>query len=79
MITKALIEFPPKFAGRPPVNPDARASSAHVTSETLVPHTKSEKARASSPLPSPPSRLHRGWHHRGYLPHFDAPELVHSP
>ncbi len=24
MITKALIELPPKFAGRPPVNPDAR-------------------------------------------------------
>ena len=25
MITKALIEFPPKFAGLPPVNPAARA------------------------------------------------------
>src|SRR5690606_17345021 len=26
LINKALIEIPPKFAGRPPVNPDARAS-----------------------------------------------------
>lgn len=25
LVTKALIEFPPKFAGRPPVNPEARA------------------------------------------------------
>jgi putative DNA methylase len=25
LITKALVEIPPKFAGRPPVNPDARA------------------------------------------------------
>jgi len=26
LITKALIEFPPKFAGRPPVNPESRRS-----------------------------------------------------
>lgn len=29
LITKALIEIPPKFAGRPPVNPDARKSLTH--------------------------------------------------
>ncbi|MDR1921320.1 MAG: DUF1156 domain-containing protein [Candidatus Adiutrix sp.] len=28
MINKAMIEIPPKFAGRPPVNPDARAQLA---------------------------------------------------
>jgi putative DNA methylase len=28
LITKALIEIPPRFAGRPPVNPDARRSLA---------------------------------------------------
>ena len=28
LITKALIELPPKFAGRPPVNPDARGEAA---------------------------------------------------
>jgi putative DNA methylase len=29
LITKALIEIPPKFAGQPPVNPEARAQLAH--------------------------------------------------
>ena len=55
MITKALVEFPPKFTGLPPVG--ARASSPQVTSGTLA-------------LP------HKGWHRRGYLPHFDAPSVV---
>src|SRR5204863_6640806 len=29
LITKALIEIPPKFAGQPPVNPEARRGLAH--------------------------------------------------
>ncbi len=29
LINKAMIEIPPKFAGRPPVNPDARAEIKH--------------------------------------------------
>ncbi len=29
LITKALIEIPPRFAGRPPVNPEARAKLGH--------------------------------------------------
>jgi putative DNA methylase len=29
LITKALIEIPPKFAGKPPVNPESRAKLAH--------------------------------------------------
>ena len=29
LITKALIEIPPKFAGQPPVNPESRAKLAH--------------------------------------------------
>jgi len=29
LITKALIEIPPQFAGRPPVNPESRRSLAH--------------------------------------------------
>ena len=29
LITKALIEIPPKFAGQPPVNPEARAKLGH--------------------------------------------------
>ena len=34
LITKALIEIPPRFAGRPPVNPEARRSLAHEGSWT---------------------------------------------
>ncbi len=29
LICKAMIEIPPRFAGRPPVNPDARAKTGH--------------------------------------------------
>ena len=29
LITKALIEIPPKFAGRPPINPEAKRNLAH--------------------------------------------------
>ncbi len=29
LITKALVEIPPKFAGQPPVNPEARTKLAH--------------------------------------------------
>jgi putative DNA methylase len=29
LITKALIEIPPKFAGRPPVNPEWHQKPAH--------------------------------------------------
>jgi len=35
LITKALIEIPPKFAGRPPVNPDWQKKSARQKSVTL--------------------------------------------
>jgi putative DNA methylase len=30
LITKALIEIPPKFAGQPPINPDSRRSIGHA-------------------------------------------------
>lgn len=33
LITKAMIEIPPKFAGRPPVNPEARSEWREVRSE----------------------------------------------
>ena len=29
LIGKALVEIPPKFAGRPPINPESRADAAH--------------------------------------------------
>ncbi len=36
LITKALIEIPPKFAGLPPVNPGARASRPHSAAGTAA-------------------------------------------
>jgi putative DNA methylase len=33
LINKAMIEIPPKFAGRPPVNPEARAEKALIARE----------------------------------------------
>jgi putative DNA methylase len=30
LITKALVEIPPKFAGKPPVNPEARKKIGHA-------------------------------------------------
>jgi REP element-mobilizing transposase RayT len=61
LINKAMIEIPPKFAGRPPVNPKAQASLGPLAS--LGPPT---------PLGPRASRPHKSWHDRGYLPHFDA-------
>ena len=33
LINKAMIEIPPKFAGKPPVNPDARKEKSLITRE----------------------------------------------
>jgi putative DNA methylase len=33
LINKAMIEIPPKFAGRPPVNPESRKGDKHLTRE----------------------------------------------
>jgi len=33
LINKAMIEIPPKFAGRPPVNPESRKGDRHLTRE----------------------------------------------
>ncbi len=63
LINKAMIEIPPKFAGRPPVNPDYRKSLFSLG------------APASS-RPHPPE--HKEWFSRGYLPHFDVPDLLQS-
>jgi hypothetical protein len=85
------IEVSPKFAGPPraearasgpqrtsetlalhETSPTSETLALHETSptsETLALHETTRKgARASS--------AHRGWHYRGYLPHFDAPGLV---
>ena len=66
LINKAMIEIPPKFAGRPPVNPEARAKYLDArTSRTNEPLLG---ARASRP--------HKSWHSRGYLPYLDQPEII---
>ncbi len=79
LITKALVEIPPRFAGRPPVSlfkeqpiSGEQSPGEHVQTEDIpVAQTKTEGnlgARASRP--------HRFVHTRGYLPHFDVPGLV---
>ena len=68
LINKAMIEMPPKFAGRPPVNPEARAKYLDArTSRTNEPLLG---ARASRP--------HKSWHSRGHLPHLDQPDIIQS-
>lgn len=64
LITKALIEIPPRFAGQPPVHLGARTSR-------LSPGDLPLGARASRP-----HHQSRGYYSRGYLPHFDQPGLV---
>src|SRR5262245_26121796 len=62
LINKALIEIPPKFANLPPVNPVDRPLGARA-----------------SRAPGDISALQgRGWHSRGYIPHFDQPGLVQT-
>ncbi len=68
LINKAMIEIPPKFAGRPPVNPEARAKYLRTRESDL--NKPLLGARASRP--------HKAWHSRGYLPHLDQPEIIQS-
>ncbi|MBU2548013.1 MAG: DUF1156 domain-containing protein [Proteobacteria bacterium] len=70
LINKALIEIPPKFAGMPPVNHESRSNSLEPLG-----------ARASCPQsPFSPSipKDHKEWYSRGYLPHFDHPDLIQT-
>ena len=68
LINKAMIEIPPKFAGRPPVNPEARAKYLG----TGTSHSKKPLLGARA------SRPHKAWHSRGYLPHLDQPDIIQS-
>ena len=68
LINKAMIEIPPKFAGRPPVNPEARAK-----------YLDARTSRTNEPLLGVrASRPHKAWHSRGYLPHLDQPDIIQS-
>ena len=66
LINKAMIEIPPKFAARSPVNPEARAKYLG----TRTSHSKKPLLGARA------SRPHKSWHSRGYLPHLDQPEII---
>ena len=68
LINKAMIEIPPKFAGRLPVNPEARAK--YLGARASRPHTTLLGVQASRP--------HKSWHSRGYLPHLDQPEIIQA-
>ena len=79
LINKAMIEIPPKFAGKPPVNPEsrkkylgARASCPPLGTRASCPQQTIENQTAGG-TPAIP-----GWHSRGYLPHFDQPGMVQS-
>ena len=68
LINKAMIEIPPKFADRPPVNPEARAK-----------YLDARTSRMKEPLlGARASRPHKAWHSRGYLPHLDQPDIIQS-
>ena len=73
LITKALIEIPPKFANMPPVNPESRGKYLETP---LGARASLLGARASCPQNAPQSPI--AWTSRGYLPHFDRPGLIQS-
>jgi putative DNA methylase len=75
LITKALIEIPPKFAGKPPVNPEARESLlGAIGAPASCRHTAAKET--VSPGNDLPAGCRRSWRSRGYLPHFDLPNLI---
>lgn len=45
LITKAMIEIPPKFAGKPPVNPEARSGRTLLAKQWLGAHGLAEDVR----------------------------------
>ncbi len=71
LINKAMIEIPPKFAGRPPVNPASRKEMLFPSPPTLF----SSSQQNDSPLPPVPPDA---WRSRGYLPHFERAGAVQA-
>jgi len=69
LITKALIEIPPKFADSPPVNP--KSANGSVSGSAC-------RSAYESAGVSPASQSQKGWYSRGYLPHVDVPGLIQS-
>ena len=63
LINKAMIEIPPKFAGKPPVNPGSAGILA---------------GERKDGYPARDGVAPKGWYSRNYLPHFDLPGLRQS-
>lgn len=58
-------------------------SCGHGCQTSKATHTRSGRGggalpRMSNPVSDTDSPLHAGWHRRGYLPHFDAPDAEHA-
>jgi putative DNA methylase len=53
LITKALIEIPPKFAGRPPVNPESRKHGKFVVQASSLPSEGSRADSRAGKMPAP--------------------------
>ena len=81
LINKAMIEIPPRFAGRAPVNPDAQRSVGASLGSPLGPRASRPPSPDAGGTPAVPGIApdpHVGWHSRGYLPHFDHPDQIQS-
>lgn len=76
MINKAMIEIPPRFANQPPVNPRDNPGARTSRPQTVETETGVDDESAGG-TPVRQGR-HRGWHSRGYLPHYDKPGLLQS-
>jgi len=72
LINKAMIEIPPKFAGKPPVNPESRKKYLGARASCPQEGVENQTAGETPALPG------KSWHSRGYLPHFDQPGMVQS-
>jgi putative DNA methylase len=80
LITKALVEIPPRFANLPPVHPTGSAGfqpALGVNGRAGSPPARSGCAGKDACAPgkdacAPEKSAPRGWYSRGYLPHFDG-------
>lgn len=77
LITKALIEIPPKFADKPPVSNGSNGSvvtgNAADGSAGILPASNN-----TGVPPAPSNSPAKGWYSRGYIPHVDVPGLFQS-
>ncbi len=88
LITKALIEIPPRFAGQAPVHPgsagfqpapdEKSSASFQPPSERSAGFQPASGSQDAEPAGSRRSKRRSLWHSRGYLPHFEAGEIAQA-